>query len=178
MMTLILKKHAGFDVGKEAIRKVAQIATYALAITLFFLLVELFTVFYSDLPEHKKHFEYLLFGLDGGLGLAPWTWSSILLAIIALVLLINPMTREKEPILFMACLATFVSVWIDKGLGLVVPGFVPSPLGEITTYVPTLLEILITAGIWGCGFLIISLLYKVVTGVRNEKDSMEDRPSG
>jgi len=167
MITLILKKYARFDAGKEAIQKVAQIATYALAITLFFLLVELFTVFYSSVPEHREHFEYLLFGLQGESGLVPWTWSSLFLASIAFVLLINPATRKKESILFAACLAAFVSIWIDKGLGLIVPGFVPSPLGEITAYAPTIPEILITAGIWGCGFLIISLLYKVTAAVRS-----------
>lgn len=178
MISLILKRYSGFDAGRNAIQKVAQIVTYALAITIFFLLVELFTVFYSNVPEHKAHFEYLLFGLSGHSSLVPWIWSSLVLAAIAFVLLINPATRKRESVLFIACLSAFIAIWIDKGLGLIVPGFVPSPLGEITTYVPTMPEILITAGIWGCGFLVISLLYKVVIGVRHEKGTMDDRPAG
>ena len=169
MISLILKRFSGLDAGKEAVQKVAQIAAYALAITIFFLLVELFTVFYSSVPEHKEHFEYLLFGLSGHSSLVPWTWSSLTLIGIAFILLLKPATRKREPILFVSCLAAFVAIWIDKGLGLIVPGFIPSPLGEITTYVPTLPETLITAGIWACGFLVISVLYKVVVGVRSEK---------
>jgi Ni/Fe-hydrogenase subunit HybB-like protein len=169
IMALILKRYTKFDAGREAIQKVAQIAAYALAITIFFFLVELFTVFYSGIPEHREHFEYLLFGLSGRSSLVPWIWGSIILAVLAFVLLVNPSTRKNESILFVACLATFVSIWIDKGLGLIVPGFVPSPLGEITTYIPTLPEILITAGIWACGFLVISILYKVTLGVRRNQ---------
>ena len=176
MISLILKRYSGFDAGKDAIQKVAQIATYALAITIFFLLVELFTIFYSNVPEHKAHFEYLLFGLSGQSSLVPWTWSSLVLAAIAFILLVNPATRKRESTLFVACLAAFVAMWIDKGLGLIVPGFVPSPLGEITTYVPTIPEILITAGIWGCGFLIISS--PVQGGDRGEarKERRDGRP--
>ena len=134
IMALILKRYTRFDAGKEAIQKVAQIAAYALAITIFFFLVEFFTVFYSSIPEHREHFEYLLFGISGQASLVPWIWSSIILAVLGFVLLVNPSTRKNESILFVACLATFVSIWIDKGLGLIVPGFVPSPLGEITTW--------------------------------------------
>ena len=178
MLSLILKRYSGFDAGKATIQKIAQIATYALAITIFFLLVEMFTVFYSNVPEHREHFEYLLFGLSGQSSLVPWAWSSFFLVAIAFILLINPATRKREPLLFFACLAAFIAMWIDKGLGLIVPGFIPSPLGEITTYAPTLPEILITAGIWGCGFLVISLLYKTVVAGRAGKQTMDDRPAG
>jgi len=166
MMALILKKGTKFDAGKEAIQKVAQIVTYGLLVTLFFFLVETFTVFYSALPAHEEHFVYLLFGLAGKSDLVPWMWGSLMLTVLALVLLINPATRRNEPLLFLACIATFVSIWIDKGLGLIVPGFSPSPLGEITLYAPTAPEILITAGVWALGFLVISVLYKLVIEVR------------
>jgi len=99
----------------------------------------------------------------------PWIWSSLILTVVALALLINPATRRNESLLFFACIATFVAIWIDKGLGLIVPGFSPSPLGEITLYAPTAPEILITAGVWALGFLVISVLYKTVIGVRQER---------
>ncbi len=108
---------------------------YAIIATVFFLLLEVFTVFYSQVPEAMAHFQYLLFGLDGHYGLVPWMWTSILLACIAIVLLIIPSSRKNHGILALACAAVFVSIWIDKGLGLIVPGFIPSPLGEISEYV-------------------------------------------
>ncbi|MBA7514482.1 hypothetical protein ES705_06512 [subsurface metagenome] len=149
-------------------QKVAQIVTYAMIITVFFLLVELFTVFYSQIPEHMIHFQYLLFGLDGKATLVPWMWASLILAGVALVLLINPGTRRRENILVVACVAVFVSIWIDKGLGLIVPGFIPSPTGEIFEYWPTVPEALITLGIWALGFLILTILYKIAISVKEE----------
>jgi molybdopterin-containing oxidoreductase family membrane subunit len=88
------------------------------------------------------------------------------LACAAIVLLVVPKFRKNQEILSLACLAVFVSIWIDKGLGLVVPGFIPSPTGEIFEYFPAPLEVLIVAGVWALGGLILTLLYKVVLGVR------------
>jgi len=168
IISLIIKRFTKFDPGREAVQKVAQIVTYAMIITVFFLLVELFTVFYSQIPEHMIHFQYLLFGLDGKATLVPWMWASLILAGVALVLLINPGTRRRENILVVACVAVFVSIWIDKGLGLIVPGFIPSPTGEIFEYWPTVPEALITLGIWALGFLILTILYKIAISVKEE----------
>ncbi|MFQ6113288.1 MAG: NrfD/PsrC family molybdoenzyme membrane anchor subunit, partial [bacterium] len=168
IVCLIIKRFTKFDPGKVALQKLAQIVTYAMIITVFFLLVELFTVFYSEIPEHMIHFQYLLFGLDGKATLVPWMWISIILAGVALVLLINPSTRRRENILAIACVAVFVSIWIDKGLGLIVPGFIPSPTGEIFEYWPTAPEVLITLGVWALGFLILTILYKIAISVSEE----------
>jgi hemerythrin-like metal-binding protein len=56
---------------------------------------------------------------------------------------------------------TFVGIWIEKGMGLVIPGFIPSTLHEIVEYVPTLTEWKITLGIIAGGLLIYTLLLKV-----------------
>jgi len=168
ILCLIVRRFTGFDPGKAALQKLAQIVTYALIITVFFLVVELFTAFYSKMPEHMLHFQYLLFGLEGYDKLVPWMWTSIILALVALVLLINPNTRRRESVLAIACGAVFVSIWIDKGLGLIVPGFIPSPTGEIFEYWPTLPEIFITLGVWALGFLILTVLYKIAISVKKE----------
>jgi len=168
ILCLIIKRFTKFDPGREALQKVAQIVTYAMIITMFFLLVELFTVFYSKIPEHMIHFQYLFFGLDGKATLVPWMWISIILALTSIVLLINPSTRRRENILAIACVMVFVSIWIDKGLGLIVPGFIPSPTGEIFEYWPTVPEALITLGVWALGFLILTVLYKIATSVSEE----------
>ena len=168
ILSLILKRFTKFDPGKVALQKLAQIVTYAMIITMFFLLVELFSVFYSKIPEHMMHFQYLFFGLDGKATLVPWMWISVVLAIVALTLLINPSTRQRTNTLVVACVAVFVSVWIDKGLGLIVPGFIPSPTGEVFEYWPTVPEVLITLGVWALGFLILTILYKIAISVREE----------
>jgi len=168
LLCLILKRFSRFDPGDEAISKVAVIVTYAMAIDVFFILMELFTALYSDIPEHLEHFRYLFTGLEGHARLVPWMWGSIALAVLALVLLVNPGTRRNPKTLALACMAVFVSIWIDKGLGMVVTGFVPNPLGEITEYWPTLPEALISLGIYAIGALMVTGFYRIVLSERGE----------
>jgi len=168
ILCLILRKFTKFDAGKEPIQNLAKIVTYALILNVFFVLLEIFTVFYSQIPHHMHHFEYLLFGLEGHNTLVPWIWVSFTLAIVAMIFLINPNTRRKEKVLAFACGAVFLSTWIDKGLGMVVAGFVPSPLGTITDYVPSFTELMIAFGIYGFGFLILTVLYKIALTVRKK----------
>ena len=87
-----------------------------------------------------------------------------------LVLLLNPRTRKNETTLAVACVAVFVSLWIEKGLGLLVTGFVPTPLGKVVRYMPTGPEVAIAIGIWAMGFLIITVLYKIFISVRKEEE--------
>ena len=168
ILCLIVRRYTKFDPGKEAIQALAKIVTYAMAINLFFVGVELFTGLYSDIPEHVHHFEYLFFGLEGKTALVPWMWTSQLLAIAALFLLLQPKVRRNESFLFGISCAVVVAVWIEKGLGMVITGFIPNPLGGITEYWPTLNEGLITLGIYGIGFLVLAGLYKIAISVREE----------
>jgi Ni/Fe-hydrogenase subunit HybB-like protein len=168
LLCLILRKFARFDAGKEAIQALAKIVTYALIASIFFVLMEVFTVFYSQIPEHMEHFKYLFVGLHGHSALVPWMWAAVLLAAVALLLLINPRTRRNEPLLAVACAAVFAALWIEKGLGLVVTGFIPSPLEKITEYFPTGSEVAITVGVWALGLLILTVLYKVAIDVKEE----------
>ncbi len=166
LLTMALRRLAGFDPGREAIRRLSLIVTYFMLTNIFFLLTEIFTAFYGQIPEHMAHFEFLFVGLHGHAPLAAFMWTSVLLAVTSLVLLITPRYRENETILAWACGMVFVSLWIDKGLGLVVAGFVPSPLGHVTEYVPTLPEISVTLAIWAFGCLMITVFYKIALSVR------------
>jgi molybdopterin-containing oxidoreductase family membrane subunit len=168
LLALIIKKRTKFDPGEEAIQALAKIVTYALIISVFFVLLELFTAYYSQVPGHTLHFNYLLFGLHGHAELVPWTWLSNILAVVALVLLINPNTRKQEKTLKIACLATFFSLWIEKGITLVITGFIPNPFETITRYIPTIPEVFITLGVWSAGFLILALLYKIAVSIKEE----------
>jgi len=140
-------------------------------VSIFFVLVELFTVFYSQIPEHMHHFQYLFAGLDGRYNLVAWMWTFAVLSIAAFVILIFPGVRRKESWLALACVLVFVSLWIEKGLGLVITGFIPSPLGAITEYSPTGPEIAITLGVWAAGFLMLTLFYRIFTSVHFEREN-------
>ncbi len=165
---LILRRFTRFDPGKEAIQALAKIITYALLASIFFVAMEIFTVFYSQIPEHKHHFLFLFAGLEGNTFLVPWMWTAVFLAALALVILLYPAYRQNENLLVVACGAVFFSLWIEKGLGLVIPGFIPNPMQKISEYHPTGPEIAITVGVWALGLLILSLLYKVAISVRQE----------
>lgn len=165
IMCIIMRRFAKFDIGQEATQKIALIITYALSIHIFFFLVEIFTVFYGGIPEHVHHFEYLL-GRGGQSILTISAWISLVLIWIAFLLMINPQTRKTEGTLIYALLAVIIAVWIEKGLSFIVPGFIPSPLGEIARYSPTLAEIFITIGVWSVGILFLTVLYKVTVSIK------------
>lgn len=166
LLCLVLRRWWSLRVADEAIGKIALIVAYAMAVHVFFVLLEVFTVFYSQVPEHVRHFTYLYAGLDGHAALVPWMWASAGLALVSLVVLIVPSTRAREATLAAACAAVFVSLWIDKGLGLVVGGFVPSPLGAVADYVPTWREMTITAGVWALGAIMVTGFFKITAEVR------------
>ncbi|MGB8494389.1 MAG: NrfD/PsrC family molybdoenzyme membrane anchor subunit [Candidatus Acidiferrum sp.] len=166
LLCLVLRKVSRFDAGREAIQQLGIIVTYATVINVFLVLVETFTVFYSRIPEHMQHFQYVFLGLDGNYHLAPWMWLSVLLSVSALVLLLVPKWRHSPRLLPVACVFVFVSLWLDKGLGLIVGGFTPSPLGALTTYTPTLPEATIVLGVWAIGALMITVFYKIALSVR------------
>ena len=168
LLTMVVRRLARFDPGQEAIQKLSLIVTYTMIINVFFVLMEVFTVFYSQIPEPMSHFQFLFVGLDGHAPLVPWMWASMALAVISLVLLITPRYRANERLLAVACVMVFASLWIDKGMGLIVGGFVPSPLGHVTPYVPTLPEVSITLAIWAVGVLMLTVLYKMALAVREE----------
>ncbi|MEJ2247091.1 MAG: polysulfide reductase NrfD [Acidobacteriota bacterium] len=166
LLCMLIRKLTRYDVGQEALRKLALIVTYGMILNVFFLLMEVFTAFYSRIPEHMEHFQYLFVGLEGHNALVPWMWTSAILSVISLLLLVTPRTRNNEKCLPIICVIVFLSLWIDKGLGLIVGGFIPSPLGAITEYAPTIYEISITLGIWAIGFLMVTVFYKIALSVR------------
>lgn len=172
---LILKRYARFDAGEKAIQALAKIVAYALAASIFFVLVELFTAFYSQIPEHAQHFRYLFAGLEGHMNLVVWMWTSAVLAFAALGMLITPRVRRKEGWLAVACVFVVSSLWIEKGLGLVVTGFIPSPLEAITEYMPTGTEIAITLGGWAVGFLLLTFFYNIFISVRRDIDGAGEK---
>jgi molybdopterin-containing oxidoreductase family membrane subunit len=168
LLCLIIRRVTNYDPGREQIQSLAKIVAYAITINVFFFLCEIFTVFYSKIPEHMDHIKYLFVGLHGHGVLVPWMWTSMVLMIISIILLVNPITRKNEGVLTVACITTFVGTWIDKGLGMISGGFVPNPLHHVNEYVPTIPEILIALGIWAIGFLVLTILFKIAVSVKEE----------
>jgi molybdopterin-containing oxidoreductase family membrane subunit len=168
LLCLIIRKVTNFDPGKEQIQSLAKIVAYAICLNVFFFLCEVFVVFYSQIPEHMDHLKYLFFGFHGHDSLVGWMWSSMALMLVGIILLVNPFTRKNETTLAVGCGVIFIGTWIDKGLGMISGGFVPSPLHHVTEYAPTLPEIGITLAVWAAGFLILTIFYKMAIGVKEE----------
>jgi molybdopterin-containing oxidoreductase family membrane subunit len=168
LLCLLLKRITKFDVGEKPIQSLAIIVTYGMVLNVFFVLLELFTALYSGIPSHAEHFQFLYFGLKGNNTLVPWMWASTIFALIALYILLVPSFRKKESVLVWGCALVFLSIWIDKGLGMVVAGFTPNPLGYVVAYWPTFPEFMISLGIFGIGALVISGLYKIALSVRHQ----------
>ncbi len=171
LFCFIIRRLTKFDPGREAIQTLAKIVTYAMIISIFFVLMELFTAFYSQIPEHTHHFLYLFVGLEGHTTLVPWWWAFMIMAVVSIYLLINPKTRNDEVWLAVACALVFISLWIEKGLGLVITGFIPNPLDKVFEYSPTWPEVFITLGVWAMGFLILTVLYKIAISIKEQRES-------
>ncbi|SMC24790.1 putative sulfite reductase-associated electron transfer protein DsrP [Desulfacinum hydrothermale DSM 13146] len=168
LLCYLLRKRTNFDPGDSAINKLSQIVTYAAITSVFFLILEVFTAFYSRIPGHMHGFIYQFTGYEGHGELVPFMWLSVILSATALVLLVPPKFRHNEKLLKLACVAVFFGLWLEKGVGLVVTGFIPNVFDKVTPYVPTLPELGITIGVWATGFLVLTILYKVAVGVKEE----------
>ncbi len=155
----IIRKTTAYPVSQSVISTLAIIMTVAMQISLFFVGVELFTDFYNQ-GAHAASIHYLFLGLGGFDALKVWIWSALALNFTAVVILTIHPLRENMFWLNVACVLGFVGIWIEKGMGLVVPGFIPTPLGEIFEYAPTFPELMISIACWAVGILIFTLLAK------------------
>jgi len=164
----IIRKLSEVEIDNKAIFKIAELIAYAMGINLFLLGAEVFKEFYSG-SIHSAPIEYLYFGLHGHNKLVPWTWFATVMNITAFFLFLFPRSRENFTTLNMACLFVIIGVYIEKGMGLIIPGFIPDVLGEIYEYTPTMQEILITVGIWATGALLYTFLLKFAIPVYTGK---------
>jgi Ni/Fe-hydrogenase subunit HybB-like protein len=155
----LLKRFTRYPVPESVIDTLALIMTVALQISLFFVGVELFTDFYNE-GSHAASVRYLYFGLHGLNSLQGIIWMALTMNVIAVLLLsIHPL-RKRRALLNIACLLAFFGIWIEKGMGFVIPGFIPTPLGEVFEYSPTSTELLLAMGIWALCILVFTLLAK------------------
>lgn len=156
----VINRVTPYKIAKNTFNKLSMIIAVAAQINLIMLGSEIFKEFYR-VTEHSLSAYYLFFGLHGHNALVPWIWTAITLNVIAtIVLTIHPL-RNNPKWLFPTCGLLFIAIWIEKGMGLIVPGFIPSPLGEIVEYTPSWVEICVTLGIWAMGLFVFTVLVRV-----------------
>ncbi len=164
----VVRKVTDVKIEDKAIFKVATLITYAMAVNLFFLGAEVFQSFYSGTAETAS-IHYLFFGYNGQTNLVPYIWTAVISNITAFLLILNPKTRENFVTLNVACVLMIVGIYLEKGMGLVIPGFTPDALGEIYQYTPTATELLVSLGVWAMGAMIYTFLLKFAIPVYTGK---------
>lgn len=164
LMFLIIRRNTKLAIADEAINLLSTIVTFCLGIALFLFMSEVVTEFYHP-TEHSQGLEYLMFGVHGLGPLVPWFWSALAANIVAFVMLLIPRVRKDYRLLPVACVLIFAGIWVQKGSGLLVPGYIPSPIGEFSNYLPTTLEMLVALGNWAIGFFILTVLAKGAIGI-------------
>jgi Ni/Fe-hydrogenase subunit HybB-like protein len=156
----IIRRMTSMKIGEGSIRTLAAIMRVTILINLVMLISELFTEFYTG-GSHSTAAKYLYFGHHGMNALQPWIWTSTIAVVVAAILLMRPNIHLHMKTLSVACILVFIGIWIEKGMGLIIPGFIPSTLHEWVEYVPSAVEWKVSAGIWAAGLIIYTLLLKV-----------------
>jgi molybdopterin-containing oxidoreductase family membrane subunit len=173
----VIRKTARFKIEDKALFKIAELIAYAMFLNLFLLGAELFKEYYSS-TVHIDSFKYLFEGLHGHHPLVPWIWAAMAMNVIAFILFLIPQTRKRLTTLNLGCLFIIIGVWIEKGPGFVIPGFIPDPLGEIADYIPNFLELMVSFGIWAAGLLVFTLLIKVAIPIETGKFTHKEYEKG
>ena len=160
----ILRKITKFEIKDEAIWTIAELMVYAMFIYLFFTVAELFKEFYSG-TENILYWKYLLFGIGKNHEIVPYSWSSIIMGSIAFILFLIPATRKNFLTLNIGAVLIYGSVYIEKGIALIVPGFTPDTLGQMYIYTPSMVEIRTAIMIFSAGFLLFTFLSKIAIAI-------------
>ncbi|BCO08617.1 Hdr menaquinol oxidoreductase integral membrane subunit [Desulfolithobacter dissulfuricans] len=159
MVLIVIKEMTNYPIDQNIFRKLKRIIVVAAVINLIMLFSEVFKEFYT-VTHHSLSAQYLFFGLDGHDSLVPWIWSAISLNVLGTLLFAFDPTKCNPKYLMVAAISLFTGIWIEKGFGLIIPGFIPSPLGEVVDYSPSTPEILITLGILATGAFVVTILIK------------------
>ena len=174
----IVRRVSKMEISNTAIFKIAELIAYAMGVNLFLFGAEFFKEFYSG-SVHLAPMKYLYFGLHGHNNLVAWMWMAFIFNLTAFFIFLRPKTRENFFTLNLACVLIITGVYIEKGMGLIIPGFIPGTLGEIYEYGPSGIEKSVTLGIWAIGALFFTLFLKfalpVYTGELRFKSSSRSK---
>jgi molybdopterin-containing oxidoreductase family membrane subunit len=160
----LLRRFTRFEIKDQAIWKIAELMAYAMFVNLFLLGAEVFKEYYSN-TEHLVHMRYMFVGVDGHASIVPYVWVSVAASTVAFLLFLIPATRRNPFTLNLGCVLIYLGVYIEKGMGLIIPGLTPDTLGEIYEYFPSTNELLVSAGIFSVGFLIFTVMVRIATPI-------------
>jgi len=160
----VLRKVHRIEISEAALFKIGELLAYAMAINLFFVASEVFTEFYGQ-TSHTVHARYQWFGLHGLSSISVYTWVALCCNVLALIIFMVPKFRLNLNILTTGCVFSFSGIYIEKGMGLLLPGFTPDALGEIYEYTPSLNEVTVGIGIWAVGALLFTLMARVAIAI-------------
>ena len=160
----LLRRFTRFEIKDEAIWKIAELMAYAMFLNLFLHGAEAFKEYYSD-TEHLLYTRYWFQGIGEHRTLVPYAWTAVALNVGAFLVFIMPAARRNPVTLNLGCFATYAGCYIDKGMGLIIPGLTPDTLGEIYVYFPTTTEFRVAAGVFAIGFLVFTLMLKVAVPI-------------
>jgi molybdopterin-containing oxidoreductase family membrane subunit len=164
-----IRHFTDFSIEDRTIHKLGLVMTVAAQITLVMLISELFVEFYRH-THHSLSATYLFFGLKGKHALVPWIWTSIGLNVVATAMLTVHSLRRRLPVLYTACIMLFIAIELEKGLGTIIPGFIPEPWGKIVEYTPTWVEFMVSLGILALGAFVFTVLAKVAIPIELRRD--------
>ena len=163
MALQVIRHVTKYRITDKALLTLRAIVQVSMIINVFLLLCEVFTEFYAG-GLHIASSKYLYFGLHGYHKLVPWIWTAVTFNLTAMVLLVLPVSRSLKW-LNLTCVLCITGIWIEKGMGLVIPGFIPTPLGQIVEYFPTLNETLVCFGIWAFGLLCYTIFLRMAVPI-------------
>ncbi len=172
----VVRRVTRFEIGESPVHTLSSIMRITVLVNLFMAVSEFFTALYTG-GAHAASARYLLFGMHGHHALVPWIWTAIALNVSSALLLHAERRSGQTRYLNLACVAAFTGVWIEKGMGLIVPGFIPSTLHEVVEYLPSLTEWKITAGIWAAGIMVLTVALKVALPLMSRPFPPSEPPS-
>lgn len=161
---LAINRWSDYEVKESVFTYLRRVMTYVLPVNLFLFGCELFKEFYTQTGEVSSSY-YMLFGLHGHHKIVPYVWGAIAMEVIAMVVLSVPKLYKNRNLLVTSCVFIALGIWVEKGMGLIIPGFVPDPLGEVVEYGPSVTEFFVCAGVWAAGAFLYTAFARVATGI-------------
>ena len=181
ILLLVLKvteKVTTFQMPKDAVKTLVKIIMYAMCVNMFFFGLEVFTSFYSNIPGHMHPIVYLFAGAHGHHEMVGLMWTFIAFATLCIAMLVTPKLRNNMKLLPWTLVILVIATWLDKGLGLLIGGFNPTPFDTITPYWPSGNELLVSMMVYAIGALVVTVLFKIATEVKEEMGHCQSLPCG